>query len=239
MANSNLTSYTSTGPAPSTDTSPESWSYLSSAPIYTIGPATTRALRSIPSTPPFQIHGSHTGNGGALAHHILASYLQPPPAAQQPPRPPLLFLVGDNRRDIIPTTLMSTALPSEQRIRVDEIEVYGTSTQPGFSTAFAAELAASSAARTRWVVVFSPTGCEAALRELGLLDDATGRVKTGERGGGCGIRRGRRQTYVATIGPTTRDFLRREFGFEADACAEKPSPEGVGLAIRMFMAGLE
>ncbi|KFZ07735.1 hypothetical protein V502_09802 [Pseudogymnoascus sp. VKM F-4520 (FW-2644)] len=222
------------GPPPSTDTT-DSWPYLSTTPIYTVGPATTRALRSIPSSPPLQIHGSETGNGEALAGYMLTHYL---PSAPQP-RPPLLFLVGDNRRDIIPKTLMSPSLPENQRIRVDELEVYGTTTQSSFPTAFASALSASSSAKTRWVVVFSPTGCEAALRELGLLDPDTGRVKTGERGGGCGIRRGRRQTYVATIGPTTRDFLRREFGFEADVCAEVPSPEGVGEAIGRFMVGLE
>ncbi|KFY14843.1 hypothetical protein V491_05884 [Pseudogymnoascus sp. VKM F-3775] len=135
--------------------------------------------------------------------------------------------------------LMNASLPANERIRVDELEVYGTTTQSGFPSVFASALSASSAAKTRWVVVFSPTGCEAALRELGLLDEETGRVKTGERGGGCGIRRGRRQTYVATIGPTTRDYLRREFGFEADVCAEVPSPEGVGSAIERFMVGLE
>ncbi|KFY24142.1 hypothetical protein V493_05425 [Pseudogymnoascus sp. VKM F-4281 (FW-2241)] len=232
--NSNLTAPPSPGPPPSTDTT-DSWPYLSSVPIYTVGPATTRALRSIPSSPPLQIYGSETGNGEALSTYILTHYL---PSAPQP-RPPLLFLVGDNRRDIIPNTLMSTSLPANERIRVDELEVYGTTTQSSFSSAFALALSASSAAKTRWVVVFSPTGCEAALRELGLLDSSTGRVKTGERGGGCGIRRGRRQTYVATIGPTTRDFLRREFGFEADVCAEVPSPEGVGEAIERFMVGLE
>ncbi|KFY77914.1 hypothetical protein V498_09240 [Pseudogymnoascus sp. VKM F-4517 (FW-2822)] len=222
------------GPA-SSDNTPSTWPNLSNTPIYTVGPATTRALRSIPSTPPLQIHGSETGNGEALAAYMLTHYL---PSAPRP-RPPLLFLVGDNRRDIIPKTLMSPSLPENERIRVDELEVYGTTTQSSFPTAFASALSESSAAKTRWVVVFSPTGCEAALRELGLLDPDTGRVKTGERGGGCGIRRGRRQTYVATIGPTTRDFLRRELGFEADVCAEVPSPEGVGEAIGKFMVGLE
>ncbi|OBT49100.1 hypothetical protein VE00_00130 [Pseudogymnoascus sp. WSF 3629] len=219
-------------PSPTDDTT---WPSLSTTPIYTVGPATTRALRSIPSTPPLQIHGSETGNGEALAGYMLTHYL---PSAPKP-RPPLLFLVGDNRRDIIPKTLMSDSLPATERIQVDELEVYGTTTQSSFPTAFASALSSSSSAKTRWVVVFSPTGCEAALRELGLLDEDTGRVKTGERGGGCGIRRGRRQTYVATIGPTTRDYLRREFGFEADVCAEVPSPEGVGGAIGRFMVGLE
>ncbi|OAF56568.1 hypothetical protein VC83_07234 [Pseudogymnoascus destructans] len=227
-----FTSLVAEGPPSSTDTT---WPSLSQTPIYTVGPATTRALRSIPSTPPLQIHGSETGNGEALAAYMLTHYLPTAPH----PRPHLLFLVGDNRRDIIPKTLMGDSLPPNERIRVDELEVYGTTTRSSFPTAFASALSASSSAETRWVVIFSPTGCEAALRELGLLDEETGRVKTGERGGGCGIRRGRRQTYVATIGPTTRDYLRREFGFEADVCAEVPSPKGVGEAIKKFIVGLE
>jgi len=72
-----------------------------------------------------------------------------------------------------------------------------------------------------WVVVFSPSGCEAMLRVLGLSS-----------AGGD-----RRRVFVATIGPTTRDYLRREFGFEPHVCAEKPSPEGVGEGIRRFMEG--
>ncbi|ELR09929.1 hypothetical protein GMDG_04405 [Pseudogymnoascus destructans 20631-21] len=223
-----LTPSPPTAPPSSTDHHPRPLPSSPKPPIYTVGPATTRALRSIPSTPPLQIHGSETGNGEALAAYMLTHYLPTAPH----PRPHLLFLVGDNRRDIIPKTLMGDSLPPNERIRVDELEVYGTTTRSSFPTAFASALSASSSAETRWVVIFSPTGCEAALRELGLLDEETGRVKTGERGGGCGIRRGRRQTYVATIGPTTRDYLRREFGFEADVCAEVPSPKGVGRPLK-------
>lgn len=74
-----------------------------------------------------------------------------------------------------------------------------------------------------WVVVFSPTGCRELLGVLGV---------GGEVEGG---RRSRRRMFVATIGPTTRDYLVREFGFEPDVCAERPSPEGVGEGMRIFM----
>ncbi|CAG8882230.1 unnamed protein product [Penicillium salamii] len=72
-----------------------------------------------------------------------------------------------------------------------------------------------------WVVVFSPTGCEAMLRVLGLGPFASG------------VRR--EKVFVATIGPTTRDHLRNEFGFEADVCAQRPTPEGVLEGIERFM----
>jgi len=72
-----------------------------------------------------------------------------------------------------------------------------------------------------WVVVFSPTGCRELLGVLGVW----------------GEWRTRGRMFVATIGPTTREYLVREFGFEPDVCAERPSPEGVGEGMRIFMEG--
>lgn len=137
---------------------------------------------------------------------------------------------------------MNPELPKNQYIQVDELEVYGTGIMESFEQNFSDILntgghsGKDSEKPVRWVVVFSPTGCEAMLRVLNMLDPETGKVKTGERGGGCGKRKGRRDTYIATIGPTTRDFLRKRFGFEPDVCAEKPSPEGIGAGIKKFMA---
>jgi uroporphyrinogen-III synthase len=152
---------------------------------------------------------------------------------------PVLFLVGDQRRDIIPKTLMDPNLSSERRIGVREIVVYGTGVMEPFEQEFMNLLTETEEKEIRWVVVFSPTGCEAMLRALGMLDMETGRVKTGERGGGCGVRKGKRRTYIATIGPTTRDYLRKTFGFEPDVCAEKPSPEGISIGIQKFMDSLK
>ncbi|KAE8448252.1 hypothetical protein EG329_009683 [Mollisiaceae sp. DMI_Dod_QoI] len=227
------------------------WPHLPLIPLYTVGPATTRALRSIPQIPPLQIFGEETGNGEALAHYILSHYpsflspsnpnpksnsnsnpASPPPPPHSPP--PLLFLVGEQRRDIIPKTL-------ETHIPVHEIPVYGTGIMSSFPQDFAHLLSQTENQKMRWVVVFSPTGCEAMLQALGLLDPETGRARArrrneegrethGEKEGGRGCR-----TYIATIGPTTRDFVRERFGFEPDVCAAKPSPEGVEGGIREFM----
>jgi uroporphyrinogen-III synthase len=150
-------------------------------------------------------------------------------------KPPVLFLVGEQRRDIIPKTLMDTKLPKDKQVPVDELVVYETAVMETFERDFGKILEVTQDRDVRWVVVFSPTGCEAMLRSLGMLDAETGKVKIGERGGGCGIRKGRRQTYIATIGPTTRDYLRKNFGYEPDVCAQKPSPEGIGEAIELFM----
>lgn len=122
---------------------------------------------------------------------------------------------------------MNPALPEDKRIQVNELIVYGTGVMESFEEDFGRILEETCEAGVRWVVVFSPTGCEAMLRALGWLDGETGRAKGREEGG--------RMTFVATIGPTTRDYLRESFAFEPDVCAERPSPDGVEEGIRAFM----
>ncbi|PYH70697.1 uroporphyrinogen-III synthase HEM4 [Aspergillus vadensis CBS 113365] len=226
-------------------------------PIYTVGPATSRSLTTIVQKylPHASIHGADTGNGEALAKYILEHYnslytTTTTTTSSNPNgeddvynkhKPPLLFLVGEQRRDIIPRTLMNPDLPPGEGVGVDEVVVYETGVMEGFEESFRGVVEREKAVmknnttteegkgRVVWTVVFSPTGCEGMLRGLGYLDDKDGcgwGKVDGER---------RRRFFVATIGPTTRDYLRREFGFEADVCAEKPSPEGVGEGIERFM----
>lgn len=202
-----------------------SWPHLQEIPIYTVGPATSRALRSIPQDPPLKIFGAEMGNGEALAHYMLEHYIEW--YKDRDVKPPLLFLVGDQRRDIIPKTLMNPTLSAQQRIQVDELVVYGTGVMESFELDFSKILVQTIGEPLRWVVVFSPTGCEAMLRALEMLDPKSGKVKEGTTA--------REGTYIATIGPTTRDYLRNQFGYEPDVCAAKPSPEGVEDGIRMFM----
>lgn len=195
----------------------DEWSHLSSVPVYSVGPATTRALRSVPQQPPLQIFGEHTGNGEALAYFIQEHY-----ASWYRSRsilPSLLFLVGEQRRDIIPKTLMDSSIAEDKRIVVDEVVIYGTGVMASFPADLASILSKTDGL-DRWVIVFSPTGCDSMLRGLGLLDDHGKLTATpGNKDGP--------HTYVATIGPTTRDFLQNTFGYTPDVCAEKPSPEGV------------
>ncbi|KAJ5570630.1 Tetrapyrrole biosynthesis uroporphyrinogen III synthase [Penicillium hispanicum] len=194
--------------------------------LYTVGPATARSLTTLRDTvlPAATIHGADAGNGENLAHLILqhynARYLSyGDPAA----KPALLFLVGEQRRDIIPKTLMDPTRSPQHRIQVDETVVYETAEMDSFERDFDSAVRGSSAAPALWVAVFSPTGCEAMLRVLGLGPFA--RESTA----------GAQRVFVASIGPTTRDHLRSKFGFEVDVCAEKPSPEGVEAGIRRFM----
>ncbi|RMZ83879.1 hypothetical protein DV737_g1429, partial [Chaetothyriales sp. CBS 132003] len=103
--------------------------------------------------------GQECGNGEALANFLLREYNGDESRSgmrkrKREQRRRLLFLVGEQRRDVIPRTLMDEAL-GENRVEVEEMEVYRT-------------------------------------------DD--------------------------------------KFGIEADACAKKPSPEGVALAVADFLS---
>lgn len=200
-------------------------------PLYVVGPATARGLRALNLQCP--ILGEETGNGGALAAFILDHYngLHGRKTGSTAPKPPLLFLVGEQRRDIIPNTLQSKDLDSSEATAVHELVVYETGEMQSFRSNFASILSDNSRKDTQWVVVFSPTGCRAMLDSLELLDSTTGRIKSMPSNGASDTR----TTFIATIGPTTRDYLIREFGFEPDVCAEKPSPEGIGVAIQAFM----
>ncbi|KAJ5082916.1 Tetrapyrrole biosynthesis uroporphyrinogen III synthase [Penicillium argentinense] len=206
-----------------------------SIPLYTVGPATARTLSSLRDKylPTSTIHGADTGTGENLAHMMLDHYNDLQKMATSDlngapkSKPGLLFLVGEQRRDIIPKTLMDPTLPEDKRINVDEIVVYETGEMDSFEKDFAECVQGCAGEEVTWVVVFSPSGCEAMLRVLKLGPFASD--------GSSASSKGSRRIFVATIGPTTRDHLRNKFGFEPHVCAEKPSPEGVGEGIKRFM----
>lgn len=206
--------------------------FTPSIPLYTVGPATARTLSSLRDKylPTSTIHGADTGTGEKLAHMMLDHYndLQKKAngvVSRPDSKPGLLFLVGEQRRDIIPKTLMDPSL-EDRRINIDEMVVYETGEMESFEREFAANVAAYSG-DGMWVVVFSPSGCEAMLRilKLGPFTEDSAEGSLGEK----------KKVFIATIGPTTRDHLRNKFGFEPDVCADKPSPEGVGESIKRFM----
>lgn len=194
-------------------------------PLYVVGPATARGLKSLKLQCP--ILGEETGNGEVLAAFILDHYNS---LYSGPNKPPILFLVGDKRRDIIPRTLQSPELEPERRSRVDELVIYETVEMQSFKSDFSKlwKYNRDRSKERQWIVVFSPTGCKAMLESLGVLDVDTGRVKPGLPV---------LDVYVATIGPTTRDFLITEFGFTPDVCAEKPSPEGIAAGHYNMLTG--
>lgn len=203
----------------------ERWPHLQDIPVYSVGPATTRALKAVPQQPPLQVFGEHTGNGETLAPYIIEHYGEW--YKDRATKPPLLFLVGEQRRDIIPKKLMDPALPSDKFIRIDEVVVYGTGVMESFQQDFTKLLKDTEDRPVRWVVVFSPSGCDGMLSALGWLNESSGRVE-GK------VQKEDRKTYIATIGPTTRLHLVNNFGYEPDVCAEQPSPEGVWEGINRF-----
>lgn len=206
----------------------KNWPYLQNVPVYSVGPATTRALKAVPQNPPLRVFGEHTGNGDNLAQFILGHYGTWYSHRTQE-KPALLFLVGEQRRDTIPKTLMDPKLPKERRIEVEEIVVYGTGVMESFSEDFRKCLQHTQDRKMVWIVVFSPTGCDAMLKGLDMLDESTGKAKPRDPS---------RTRFIATIGPTTRNYLRRTFDFEPDVCSEKPSPEGVLDGIKQFISQL-
>ncbi|SPO01331.1 related to uroporphyrinogen III synthase [Cephalotrichum gorgonifer] len=206
------------------------WPRLRDVPIYSVGPATTRALRATPHGSRLQVFGEHTGTGEALAAFMLDHYREW--YKDRATLPPLLFLVGEQRRDVIPRTLMDEKLPEDRRIRVDEVEVYGTGVMESFPVDLERALEELRTRPVLWVIVFSPTGSEAMLKGTGFLDEA-GKVRAGDEG----RPREGPQILVATIGPTTRDWL-NGFGFTPHVCAERPSPEGVLSGIALYMKAL-
>ena len=226
-----------------------------SLPLYVVGPATRRALCSSPHVRPENVLGAHTGNGERLAAYILEHY---PTVSQKRDGSalPLLFLVGKERRAVIPDTLR------KEGVDVREEVVYEASTREGLEEEFERVLddvvghhdeallstappSSSSSAATRqdeqhprvricWVVLFAPTGARELVRAL----SASGRLSSVHQRPGDGKGKSescQRRIYLAAIGPTTRDFLRQECGIDPHVCAEKPSPEGVGEGIKTFM----
>ncbi|KAJ6016061.1 Tetrapyrrole biosynthesis uroporphyrinogen III synthase [Penicillium herquei] len=203
----------------------------SSLILYTVGPATARSLTTLRDAhlPGATIYGADAGTGENLAHMILEHYntIYTSSSSTSISKPALLFLVGEQRRDIIPKTLMSDTLPLQERITVEEIVVYETGEMDSFEKDFqeSVQKYENEGQEEIWVVVFSPSGCEAMLRVLGLGPFASDKGDGNER-----------KIFVATIGPTTLDYLRNKFAFEADVCAEKPSPDGIVEGIQSFMA---
>ncbi|KKY26328.1 putative uroporphyrinogen-iii synthase [Diplodia seriata] len=213
-----------------------------SLPLYVVGPATARGLRALGLRCP--VLGEESGTGEVLAKIILDDYngrvLPPPPRVDGAAKKgkegckklPILFLVGEQRRDIIPKTLQAPGLvPTGRYTAVDEVVVYETAEMHSFRQDFAAVVEGNrrAGAEQQWVVVFSPTGGKAMLETLGK-GEGEGNAKTATLDGD-GFK-----TWIATIGPTTKEYLLK-CGYEPEVCAKKPSPEGVGNGIEDFMHG--
>jgi uroporphyrinogen-III synthase len=169
--------------------------------VYTVGPATARALIKLRFS---TIVGADTGNGGALANLLIQTFQRDGSLATngtnesaELPRPPLLFLAGDKRRDIIPKRLAA------DNIRLEELIIYETTVASTFDEELDRVLEDETDGDIEWIVFFSPSGAEVALEKL---------------------KRSNRKIKIATIGPTTEEYLRKEWSLIPDMVSAKPEP---------------
>lgn len=165
------------------------------------------------------VDGEEAGRGQGLVGIIASSGVEKKDGGNK-----VLWLTGEKRREGLRTALIA------EGIDVEICVVYGTTLCPQFSVDFRQALLETEPESTkdgvRWVVIFSTQGGKEMLKVLGWLEEGGEKV-LGEREG--------RTTYVASIGPTTREYLECEFGLQVDVCAERPSPEGVRKEIELFM----
>ncbi|EPS45737.1 hypothetical protein H072_113 [Dactylellina haptotyla CBS 200.50] len=187
--------------------------FFSQTRIYVVGPATKKALVNLGFSPE-NVLGGESGNGLALSDYIIETY--------SPGEGDLLFLTGETHSTTIPTRVPEK-LKSEKELdmKIEEVVVYKTGVMEGFEDEFRGWLekldknSTGDEAETRWIVVFSPTGTDAALKVAN------------EKGENEKVK-----YKVCTIGPTTSDFLWQAFKRKPDAMAKIPSPQGLMDAVK-------
>ena len=175
--------------------------------VFTVGPATALAITKLNFS---TVVGADTGNGGALANLIVQTFRREQPfnlrslspvasagTTDLPPQLPLLFLVGDKRRDIIPKRL------AEEHIPLEELTVYETRIAPTFDEELDQVLRDKTDGEIEWLVFFSPSGAEIALEKM---------------------KQWPHKFKIATIGPTTEAYLKKEWNVQADMVSAKPEP---------------
>lgn len=226
--------------------------------LFTVGPATHSSLEEairgsgLPPLAASVITGKEAGTGENLAHAILDHFnnrenKQKADSNDNDRRHlPLLFLTGKKHRDSIPKILQSKDLPVNERVPVEEVIVYETQVRGCFDEDF--EMAVREAMHlsrqaetaklnegsshlgptppTVWIVAFSPSGCQSMLRVVEKVQNEQ------NSGTSNGINS---QLRIATIGPTTRNFLVEKHGVQTTVCAKSPTPEAVAEAIDMAM----
>ncbi|RVD89319.1 uncharacterized protein DFL_000332 [Arthrobotrys flagrans] len=194
-------------------------SFLATATIYVVGPATRNSLLSL-GFPPSHVIGEDSGNGAVLADFIMNHYVENGYDGD------LLFLTGETHSTILPTRVPERLKEIIGReVEVEEVVVYKTGVMESFEDDLKSCLDRLSQSQSRsdgelqptWLIFFSPTGTDAALRVLSSFSPTHSQTK---------------KYKCCSIGPTTRDFMFQKFGRKADAMAKIPSPEGVLEAIR-------
>lgn len=177
---------------------------LRSLPVLCVGARTAGGLE------PGSSVGDLTSCAGSAAA-LLPLVLQ---AAQPHPHQPVLFVCGERRLDTIPAGLQAAGLP------VLEFPVYHTEALPpaqlqqGWAAALATLAPPAAAQQQLVVVLFSPSGVEAAV-QAGLLPHPSARL--------------------VAIGPTTAQALSAA-ALPCAAVADTPTPQGVLAAVQRALA---
>ncbi|KAK6334361.1 hypothetical protein TWF730_003574 [Orbilia blumenaviensis] len=202
---------------------------LQTTTIYVVGPATRNSLINL-GFQKERVVGEECGNGAVLADLIVEHYSNNFITDNDKGPGDLLFLTGETHSTIIPSRVPEKLKGKSGGldVKVEEVVVYKTGVMEEFEADFRSCLqrlevgdaaAEGEEEKERWIVFFSPTGTDAALRVLG------------EREEGKETNRGLKYK-CCSIGPTTKDFMYQKFKRAADAMAKTPSPDGVLEAIR-------
>lgn len=159
------------------------------------------------------VQGEESGSGEVLAREVGQAL---------GPGKSVLWVAGEKRRQKVKETLEAAG------VLVEVCVAYGTAVDPGFGTRFADALRETDGSLVRWVVAYSVQGGREMLARLGWLgEEGNGKVQAERLVG--------RSTFVACVGPTTREAFAAEFGFRVDVCAERPSADSVKEGIERFM----
>jgi len=194
----------------------QSWQNI---PFYAVGPATAASLTRLhPSIRPHSsliLGADESGSAEMLAGFICTSHNKTQQQQQQPTDStcPLLYLVGDKRKDTLPSLL------NEQGIKMHEIQAYETYQSPTFEADYCALLDENLKKSIEWIVLFSPSGAKLLFPLLSKEHDNEESEKTNVN------------VKYAAIGPTTRDYLLSNNEVEVHAMAESPTPEALVSAM--------
>ncbi|CAG8796624.1 26964_t:CDS:2, partial [Dentiscutata erythropus] len=169
-----------------------SWKNL---PFFVVGKATSKVADDLK----FNTLGLNSGNAESLAEYIIQFHSQHNTQNFHQNELPLLFLTGDKRLDKLPTRL------SQAGIKLEELLVYETKPDENFSIEL--ENIVKKDKQIDWIVFFSPSGVDVALKNLMKLD----LWKT---------------VKIASIGKTTGSYLEK-CGIKAHVISPKPESESL------------
>jgi uroporphyrinogen-III synthase len=148
-----------------------------------------------------RIVGSHTGNSDSLAQFIISHYDNY--YSNLTFLPSLLFVTGSKHSGALSKCLMQHNVVARRRIYLHKLIVYSINVRDSLARDLKEELVRTRSSLARWIIFFSPAGCEAVIDHLNLLDHTAS---------------------IATIGPTTYRYLQSKLGISAAVSASKPDP---------------